>query len=341
MTRDRRFRVGSPCATLPAMERTGRWAAHLICWLTLAVATQGTSAQTQGTTVQADGVGLVVLGNVQDGGYPHIGCNRPDCRNLFLRPSTPHQVVSLGIVDRALGRQFLFEATPDLTRQAFLLSQETGAHVGMPDGIFLTHAHLGHYSGLGFLGREAMGANSVPVHAMPRLRGFLETNGPWQQLVTLNNIQLEGLQARRTKVLGPNLHVTPFLVPHRDEFSETVGYHIQGPNKSALFIPDIDKWSVWNQDINAAIDSVDFAFLDGTFYDAEELGGHRDMSEIPHPFVLESLSKFASLSAENRDKVYFIHLNHTNALLDPNSKATQSVQDAGHHVARQGDRFDL
>ena len=341
MMRNHRFRVGSPCGTLPVMERTGRWTSHLICWLTLAVAAQGMSAQTEGATAPADGVGLVVLGNVQDGGYPHIGCDRPDCRNLFLRPATPHHVVSLGVVDRAIGRQFLFEATPDLTRQAFLLSQETGAHVGMPDGIFLTHAHLGHYSGLGFLGREAMGANSVPVHAMPRLREFLETNGPWQQLVSLNNIKLEGLQARRTEVLGPNLHVTPFLVPHRDEFSETVGYHIQGPKKSALFIPDIDKWSVWNQDVNAAIDSVDFAFLDGTFYDAEELGGHRDMAEIPHPFVSESLSKFASLSAENRDKVYFIHLNHTNALLDPNSKATQSVKDAGHHVARQGDRFEL
>lgn len=339
--RDHRFGVGSPCGTLPVMERTGRWTSHLICWLTLAVAAQGMSAQIEGATAPADGVGLVVLGNVQDGGYPHIGCDRPDCRNLFLRPATPHHVVSLGVVDRAIGRQFLFEATPDLTRQAFLLSQETGAHVGMPDGIFLTHAHLGHYSGLGFLGREAMGANSVPVHAMPRLREFLETNGPWQQLVSLNNIKLEGLQARRTEVLGPNLHVTPFLVPHRDEFSETVGYHIQGPKKSALFIPDIDKWSVWNQDVNAAIDSVDFAFLDGTFYDAEELGGHRDMAEIPHPFVSESLSKFASLSAENRDKVYFIHLNHTNALLDPNSKATQSVKDAGHHVARQGDRFEL
>ena len=129
-------------------------------------------------TAQTDGVGLVVLGNVQDGGYPHIGCERPDCRNLFLRPATPHHVVSLGVVDRDMGRQFLFEATPDLTRQAFLLSQEAGGHDGMPDGIFLTHAHLGHYSGLGFLGREAMGAKDVPVFAMPRLRDFFGNQWP-------------------------------------------------------------------------------------------------------------------------------------------------------------------
>jgi pyrroloquinoline quinone biosynthesis protein B len=292
-------------------------------------------------TAQTQGVGLVVLGNVQDGGYPHIGCERPDCRNLFLRPATSHHVVSLGIVERNRRQQFLFEATPDLTKQAFLLSQETGGHKGMPDGIFLTHAHLGHYSGLGFLGREAMGARGVPVYAMPRLLDFFQTNGPWSQLVGLGNIQLKALEASRTVDLGPELSVTPFLVPHRDEFSETVGYHIQGPNKSVLFIPDIDKWSEWDRDINAAIDSVDFAFLDGTFFDAEELGGHRDMSEIPHPFVLESLAKFATLSSENRNKVHFIHLNHTNALLDPNSPAVQRVKDAGHHVARQGDRFEL
>ena len=42
---------------------------------------------------------LHVLGTLQDGGAPHMGCDRPCCRNLFLRPATDRKVVSLGISD--------------------------------------------------------------------------------------------------------------------------------------------------------------------------------------------------------------------------------------------------
>ena len=283
---------------------------------------------------------IYILGVAQDAGFPQAGCYKPHCMPGWNDPEKKINVTSLGLIDPTSKKKYIFEATPNFPEQLFLLEQEAPSDDFSLNGIFITHAHIGHYTGLMYLGREAIGAKGLPVYVMPKMEQYLRENGPWSQLIALNNISLMPLRNDRSEVFN-NIKVTPFLVPHRDEFSETVGYHIQGPNKSALFIPDIDKWSVWNQDVNAAIDSVDFAFLDGTFYDAEELGGHRDMAEIPHPFVLESVSKFSSLSAENRDKVYFIHLNHTNALLDPNSKATQSVQDAGHHVARQGDRFEL
>ena len=262
------------------------------------------------------GVTLTVLGNVQDGGYPHIGCQREDCRNLFLRPAGTHQVVCLGVVDSLAGRQYLFEATPDAARQASQLEQLPGAHTGMPDGIFLTHAHWGHYAGLGLLGREAMGAKGVEVFAMPKLRSFLEKNGPWSQLVELGNIVLTTLSSDAPVMPTPRITVTPLRVPHRDEFSETVGYRIEGPNRSALFIPDIDKWSKWGRDLREMVETVDYAFLDGTFHDGAELG-HRDMAEVPHPFIVESLSLMQTWSAEERNKVHFIHLNHTNALLNP------------------------
>lgn len=286
------------------------------------------------------GVTLTVLGNVQDGGYPHIGCERPDCRNLFLRPAGQHQVVCLGVVDEVEGKQFLFEATPDAGRQAHQLAAMPGSHVGMPDGIFLTHAHWGHYTGLGLLGREAKGAKGVPVHAMPKLKAFLEANGPWSQLVELGNIALHALTADAPVEATERLTVTPISVPHRDEFSETVGYRIEGPERSALFIPDIDKWDKWDRDLAAEVADVDYAFLDGTFHDGEELG-HRDMAEVPHPFIVESLDLMASWPAAERDKVHFIHLNHTNALLDPGSPESRAVELAGCHVARFGDRFQL
>ena len=288
----------------------------------------------------APGVSLTVLGNVQDGGYPHIGCQREDCRNLFLRPAGNHAVVCLGLVDSTAGKQFLFEATPDAARQAQQLSLLPGAHEGMPDGIFLTHAHWGHYTGLGLLGREAKGARGVAVFAMPRLRNFLETNGPWSQLVTLGNIALSTLVADEAVTVTPQVTVTPFRVPHRDEFSETVGYRIEGPERSALFIPDIDKWSKWERNLRQVVATVDYAFLDGTFHDGAELG-HRDMAEVPHPFIVESLALMADWPAEERNKGHFIHLNHTNPLLQTDSEESRNVAAAGCHVARYGDRIQL
>ncbi|WP_259367224.1 MBL fold metallo-hydrolase [Cellulophaga baltica] len=101
---------------------------------------------------------------------------------------------------------------------------------------------------------------------MPRMKKYLETNGPWSQLVLNNNIKLTPIENEESISLSQNITVTPFVVPHRDEYSETVGYKIQGPNKTALFIPDIDKWNKWDKSIVEEIKKVDYAFLDATFY---------------------------------------------------------------------------
>ena len=172
------------------------------------------------------------------------------------------------------------------------------------------------------------------------MRGFLAENGPWSQLVSQGNIALRHLEDSRPIRLTPRLEVVPFRVPHRDEFSETVGFEIRGPGKTVLFIPDIDKWERWETDIAARIRQVDLAFLDASFYDGAELG-YRDMSEIPHPFVVESLARFDSLPEAERRKIHFIHLNHTNPLLDPSSGQTRSVLNKGYWVARFGETFEL
>ena len=284
---------------------------------------------------------LVVLGTIQDAGSPHIACKRDCCKALFLDPSIDRRVVSLGLVDNPYNKKYLFEATPHITRQLKELVQPAIKNQNeIVDGIFLTHAHIGHYIGLMFLGKEATNAQNVPVFAMPRMKDFLTTNGPWSQLVTNNNIQLQPIENERAVVLTPNVTVTPFLVPHRDEYSETVGYKIQGPNKSALFIPDIDKWDRWDKSIVAAVKTVDYAFLDATFYSGEELNT-RDISQIPHPFVIESLELFKSLEPHDRAKIIFIHFNHTNPVIDPNSKEAKQVIAQGFRLARMDDRYSL
>lgn len=277
---------------------------------------------------------LIILGTVQDAGSPHIGCTKDCCKKLFENPDPSRKVVSLGVIDPENDKTLLFEATPDFTTQVHALNQ-FGGRIGnpMPDGIFLTHAHIGHYTGLMYLGKESTHASEVPVYAMPRMKAFLEHNGPWSQLVELKNIALQPLMDQALITPTPDINVTPLIVPHRDEYSETVGYIIAGPGKSALFIPDIDKWERWEIQIEDMIAQVDYAFLDATFYDASEVG-NRDISEIPHPFIVESMERFSGLPATEKEKIYFIHLNHTNPALDTMSAAYQTIMDEGFKVAK-------
>ena len=290
----------------------------------------------------APGPYVVVLGIAQDGGYPHAGCNRACCQDAFTNPARGRHVSSLGIVDPESGERWIIDCTPDFRFQLKDLGRLQPARKGRPplDGILLTHAHIGHYSGLVHLGREVMGTRNVPVFAMPRMAEFLRSQGPWSQLVSLGNIQLRPLEAEKPIALNERITVTPILVPHRDEFSETVGFQVQGPRRQVLFIPDIDKWERWERQIEKMVVQSDRAYLDGTFFTTDELPG-RDISEIPHPFIIESIQRFAVLPDGQREKIHFIHLNHTNPALERGSAARKQVNRAGMAVARQGEKFPL
>lgn len=282
---------------------------------------------------QAPSQYLLILGIAQDAGYPQAGCRKDCCRRHWDGKTEKRHPTCLAIVDEELEQAWMIEATPDFKEQLQMLQDQADFMEDLPDGILLTHAHIGHYTGLMQLGREVMGAKEMPVYAMPRMKTFLENNGPWSQLVSLNNISLQSLKADSTIRLNANFSITPFRVPHRDEFSETVGYRIDGPDRSAIFIPDIDKWEKWDRDIISLIREVDYAFLDGTFFENGELP-NRDMSEIPHPFVEESMNKFENLTPEEKRKIHFIHFNHTNPLIwDPTKR--KEVEGKGFRVAEE------
>ncbi|MDJ0836965.1 MAG: MBL fold metallo-hydrolase [Acidobacteriota bacterium] len=284
---------------------------------------------------------LVVLGTAQDAGFPQAACKKSCCTEVWLQGSSRIFVSCLGLLDAESGGRWMFDATPDFKWQLDALDRLQAPGSGpVLSGVFLTHGHMGHYTGLMHLGREAMGAREVPVYAMPRMVTYLRENGPWSQLVGLRNIAVKKIQDGSPVSLNTRLKVTPFLVPHRDEFTETVGYRIEGPSKTAVFIPDIDKWEKWSTRIEDVIASVDYALVDGTFYDNAEIP-HRDMSEIPHPFIAESMARLKDLPAAERAKVIFIHLNHTNAALNPDSPAGRAVTAAGFRLAVQGMKLTL
>ncbi len=272
---------------------------------------------------------LHVLGIAQDAGHPQAGCRRACCAPERGR----HLPCSLALLRG--DDLWLLDCSPALTEQlARVRAIRPGARLR---GVFLTHAHIGHYAGLLQLGREGMACAGLPLYAMPRMAQFLRSNAPWEQLLRLGNARLCGLAQGRAVALGPELAITPLAVPHRDEYSETVAFRIAGPGAAALYLPDIDRWE-WP--LAAELARVDIAWLDGTFFSATELRG-RDPAQVPHPPVVDSLALLGGLAPALRAKVRFLHLNHTNPLLARGGPEWRQVAEAGCHVAAEGEVFDL
>lgn len=287
---------------------------------------------------------VYILGIAQDGGVPHIGTPFPARGNPLPRRGA----ACLGIADPVSGERWLVDATPDIKDQLAMFDKGLAAVPEFslpspPAGILLTHAHVGHYLGLAWLGREMWSTRALPVYAMPRMAAFLSGNLPWSDLVRRENISLRSLQGNVPLTLNERITVVPLPVPHRDEYSETVGFRIVGPERSLLYIPDIDRWEDWDAQgvrVEERIAMVDRALLDGTFFSGAELPG-RDMTKIPHPAVAGSLERFGALPERERQKIRFIHLNHSNPLLDPDSRERRLVEEAGFGVAEEGEVIPL
>jgi pyrroloquinoline quinone biosynthesis protein B len=271
---------------------------------------------------------LVVLGVAQDGGHPQAGCVLPCCAD----PSRVHRVACLGIVDG--DQRFLVDCTPDFPSQ---LRDLGGPPLG---GILLTHAHAGHYTGLLHLGPEAWAPRDVPVWAMPGMAAFLRSNAPWSSLEDGGHVELVPLVADHAVALTPALTVTPWLVPHRGPWTETVAFSIRGPRHHVVYVPDIDRWEDWDRDPADVVREADRVYVDGTFFSAGETPW-RDPARIRHPLVEQTLLRLGGLPAAEREKVTFLHLNHTNPLLDPASEAHRQVTDRGFRVACDGETFAL
>ncbi|MFL2628224.1 MAG: MBL fold metallo-hydrolase [Candidatus Marisimplicoccus sp.] len=281
---------------------------------------------------------IYILGNVQDAGLPHIGCESKICIEAFNKKKQ-YYVTSIALIDPENQEFSLFDVTPNITEQLLMISRDIFNKYILPKNIFITHAHIGHYTGLMYFGREALGSKGIKVNVLPRMYDFISNNGPWSQLVKLGNISLNEINFRDNIEIKPNLSVIPIQVPHRDEFSETSAFLIEGPNKTALFLPDIDKWSKWSISLIKMLENVDYAFIDATFYTNREI--NRDIDEIPHPLVIETMDLLSELPDYQKDKVHFIHMNHTNKMLDPTSDITINVLNKGFNIARLGQKFYL
>lgn len=291
-----------------------------------------------GPPVSVSPPSVVVLGTAQDGGYPQAGCKASCCRHSDSLELAPLHPCSLAVCDPETGGRWIIDCTPSFPLQLALLDRIFPG--GALPGFLLTHAHMGHYTGLIHLGREVMNAAGVEVYALARMKEHLENNLPWKELVEDGNIQLLPAGHGVELNLAPGLRVVPRLVPHRDEHSETACFQVDGPNRSVLWLPDVDAWDDMVPSIEELLCGVDIAFLDGSFFDSTELPG-RDMNTIAHPCIENSIARFSKLPGAEREKIRFIHLNHSNPAIRPDSEAASRITQAGHSVARQGELIEL
>ncbi len=279
----------------------------------------------------------VVLGIAQDGGVPHPGC---DCQTCLTFSTTGNQLspASIGVIDG--DELHLIDVSRDLNRQLRMLPKK-GCKV---TDVWLTHGHLGHVDGIGLFGREAMGAKGIRIHASDSMMKLIEGTPRWKTMIDDGILIPCPFKGNMKIQTSQSLSITPVQVPHRDEWTDTHAFIIRGPSKSILHLPDHDTWKetlemVGMKTIHEWFHSleVDTFLIDGTFWSSDELEHQKN---VPHPPVLDTLQRLG-MKRDNAMDIRFIHLNHTNPLLNPESKETKHLKDSGWSLVNEGEHFPL
>ena len=279
---------------------------------------------------------IYVIGTSQDGGYPHLGCKEECCQMAWNNPLVKRFPSSIALVDMNVRKYWLFDITPEVKEQIHMLD----AFECELAGVFITHAHIGHYMGLINFGLEVMNLNSIPVYVMPKMKDYIQKNSMFSQLIKNKNIILNSLNDNQDIIINENFSVKPFQVPHRNELSETVGFMIKGSEKSIIYLPDIDSWKNFKNALFELIKYNNLLFLDGTFYSKKEIK-NRDISRIPHPEIIDTMRMLSHLKENDKKKIYFIHLNHTNDALREDSNIYDDIIKNGFLISKEKQLFNI
>jgi pyrroloquinoline quinone biosynthesis protein B len=277
----------------------------------------------------------VILGIAQDGGVPHPNCYCETC-NSFSAKNKQLSPSSIAVIDDT--QLHLIDITRDLNRQLRMIPKQMEV-----SDIWLTHGHLGHIDGMGLFGKEAIDAKGIIVHASESMTELINNTPRWRSLIDFGTFIIHPFTSNKTIQTSEFLSITPIPVPHRNEWTDTHAFIIKGKEKSILYLPDHDTWeetleSLGKETIFEWFESleVDIFFIDGTFWSSNEL---KRQNEVPHPPILETIQRLNN--SNKRFDVRFIHLNHSNPLLNPESKETKILQDSGYKICVEGEIFLL
>lgn len=271
---------------------------------------------------------VALLGPAQDAGVPHLACKCKNCEAARLGPLGPQYAVSLALIDKEESKWWLLDCSPDIKYQ-YEIARSLAPDCKL-QGVILTHLHMGHYTGLFHFGKEGINVQGLEVFATEETCKFFRTNQPWVQFLKKGNFVLREIEPDKPVQLSARITVTATDVPHRDEYSDTVAYTVQGPSKTLFYCPDIDSWDAWVTDIRTVVENTDINLLDACFYSYDELKS-RNPKEIPHPIITDTAERVAGLES----KVVLIHLNHTNPVYQETPERMW-CEERGFTVGQQG-----
>jgi len=264
---------------------------------------------------------LLILGSGQDAGSPQVGT---DGSTGLARSAS-----SIAVISHA-GMVVLFDASPDIRLQYQLLAAHCG-HAPPLDGVFITHGHMGHYAGLLHFGKEGAATDGLPLFAPASVVMFLERNEPWASLMTEGHLLPNAIDDATATI--ERIAVSAVRVPHRSEFTETVGYSIAIDEVPWVFyLPDIDGWDEWPE-ADEVFANHDVCLLDATFSSPDELPG-RDIEAIRHPLVPDTIERFQHLTREHT--MILTHINHSNPLGVVGADVTDRAHALGFTIAYDG-----
>ncbi len=267
-----------------------------------------------------------------------MGCQCPTCVAAREGIVPRRLAASAAVVDRDGGRAWLIDASPDLPVQLEAVADALPGpkRSGIPlSGVLLTHIHMGHYWGLGHLGREGMMPRDLPVMGPPRTVEFLGENRPFSDMVEWGALRIKSVQPGEDLALADGITFRPLEVPHRDDFSDTVAWLVSGPRWRVLYAPDMD---IMEDAFVDLVSGVDMAIIDGTFHTRDEIPGA--MGTVPHPPVTETMVRLQP-ALEGGTRIAFTHLNHTNPLCDPRSPEFEHLVSRGFGVVLDGYAVDI
>ena len=264
-----------------------------------------------------------VVGNVQDGGIPHLGCDCDLCVKARNDPREAKYVESILLKeanDENTAR-YLVNATPDIRMQV---------QWKYLDGIFIPHEGLGHITGLQFFGQEGPDVSELSVFCCDDVENYMMKNDPYRFLIDRDNIQVHDFSdGEEIDIRGGSIESRQFHHPHLNH--DTTAYIIEGENKKLFYLADITDFT---DEIVECVEEADIAIIDGTFWSEDEIGR---FEEVPHPPIRRSLDQFSDTDTE----IYFTHLNHTNPAIKEDSQERQELEKRGFNVATQGMELNL
>ena len=172
-------------------------------------------------------------------------------------------------------------------------------------------------------------AGAARVYAMPRMRRVLEhagSMGTARQAVehrdSLARGRTNGAPERTNHASRRSAFLTATNIPRRSAFASLAR------RARSSFCPTSTngiagiRVSRTSSRVPTSHISTRHLYRDG------EVPG-RAMSEIPHPFMQETMARFADAPAAERAKIRFIHLNRTNPVAFPESDERRAVEQRG------------